>query len=725
MPITVAVIEERLDRASREVVIPDLGFALPTARRIMAGSKTNPKGRVKTPRANGQRQAIARCVNESDIADSSRPVAEDSEYQPSTAALETRMTRSSADASHGNEKDYVGSKPSKSTFKATRKTKQAVLNAWYANDSDGEEEEFKTDDSEWEPPKAASKTATQGPSKVVSKRTGKAGITVGNRKRKAKSNADSDHGMRKKKYQRKANKQEDTGSSESDSSDSSDTSPEKKPARKPKPRIPKSAYVPLPKIDTLTNALPAMKSFHSGRVLEDLETRRFQYYAKNWAENVTIFTLPDADLETLRARPKPSKKFKELAEKEMERMEEWPSDPFSGIWEDCHGQPMVAVFSWRLKSDNMGCKPASPTDNPTKILNEANSTDDKAVANDGTTASNNHVLKSSKSRNKRKKKKADVDYHLGPGGCTKKEVVHVTGPKGHPGRTEANFMSTKESDRIRDGFQERHLVRFEEATQILHAFVHPHSDERDARHGEHETMINLTLQHEASLSQVETVLEASVPPEYIRAPLQPGLPQGPETYCSEVPFYDPKEPQIFERVGVTHLVHGWETQGHKGNFTVSTDFARNMTGAMAVRYYFKATPSMARRLAAMFEVAFPEYYKKYCQAFEAGIWETQDPGPWLGRAIVWKMQVLMHRDGLDHGPAATFPMGYFLGGKMYFPDLGLKLTYLRSRRCDHQLSRSLVSCCGQVGARLVAWPMQLSYHPRQDSPCFFLPSTII
>ncbi|KAG6905514.1 hypothetical protein DXG01_002283 [Tephrocybe rancida] len=84
---------------------------------------------------------------------------------------------------------------------------------------------------------------------------------------------------------------------------------------------------------------------------------------------------------------------------------------------------------------------------------------------------------------------------------------------------------------------------------------------------------------------------------------------------------------------------------------------------------------MAKRLAAMFEVAFPEYYAKYKVAFDAGVWEADDPGPWLGRAVIWKMQVLPHRDGLDQGPAATFPMGYYSGGEMYFTDLGLKLSY--------------------------------------------------
>jgi hypothetical protein len=76
----------------------------------------------------------------------------------------------------------------------------------------------------------------------------------------------------------------------------------------------------------------------------------------------------------------------------------------------------------------------------------------------------------------------------------------------------------------------------------------------------------------------------------------------------------------------------------------------------------------------MFRVAYPAYYEKYRLAFEAGVWEEADPGPWLGRAIVWKLQVYPHRDGLDAGPAACFPMGSFEGGQLYLPDLRLKFS---------------------------------------------------
>lgn len=75
----------------------------------------------------------------------------------------------------------------------------------------------------------------------------------------------------------------------------------------------------------------------------------------------------------------------------------------------------------------------------------------------------------------------------------------------------------------------------------------------------------------------------------------------------------------------------------------------------------------------MFKASFPKEYQRYKKAFDAGVWLAQDPGPWLGRAIVYKLQVLPHRDGLDGGPTAMWNMGSYTGGELYLPDLKLKL----------------------------------------------------
>lgn len=100
---------------------------------------------------------------------------------------------------------------------------------------------------------------------------------------------------------------------------------------------------------------------------------------------------------------------------------------------------------------------------------------------------------------------------------------------------------------------------------------------------------------------------------------------------------------------------------------------RGCNSGLEVRRYFIATRPLAIYLAEMFKVSFPAYYERYRAAFAAGNWFTEDPGPWIGRAIVYKLQVNTHVDGLDEGPTTVFNFGYYTGGEMYLPDLRLKL----------------------------------------------------
>ncbi|KAG2063333.1 hypothetical protein BDR04DRAFT_948841, partial [Suillus decipiens] len=132
-----------------------------------------------------------------------------------------------------------------------------------------------------------------------------------------------------------------------------------------------------------------------------------------------------------------------------------------------------------------------------------------------------------------------------------------------------------------------------------------------------------------------------------------------------------------ERTGVTHLVHAWHMQGHHTTKVVlpSADMVRNAQVTQAVQWYLAYTRPLALTLQEMFKVSWPEYYEMYRAAFEAGVWVEDDPGPWLGRAIIWKLQVLPHRDGLDGGPTAIFCLGHFTGGECYLPDLHIKLQY--------------------------------------------------
>ena len=51
----------------------------------------------------------------------------------------------------------------------------------------------------------------------------------------------------------------------------------------------------------------------------------------------------------------------------------------------------------------------------------------------------------------------------------------------------------------------------------------------------------------------------------------------------------------------------------------------------------------------------------------------EDPGPFLRRAIIFKLQGKLHKDGRDAGPSVSFGVGDYEGGEIYFPQLGAKL----------------------------------------------------
>lgn len=112
---------------------------------------------------------------------------------------------------------------------------------------------------------------------------------------------------------------------------------------------------------------------------------------------------------------------------------------------------------------------------------------------------------------------------------------------------------------------------------------------------------------------------------------------------------------------------------------MSSDWTKSGVGLTALMGYYRATKKLAKQLGVIFEVLMPECYKKYRSAFDAGVWTRADPGPWLGRVIIYKLQVSLHKDKDDGGPTASFPVGYFSGGAMLIPQLKAKLSHVSRR----------------------------------------------
>lgn len=112
--------------------------------------------------------------------------------------------------------------------------------------------------------------------------------------------------------------------------------------------------------------------------------------------------------------------------------------------------------------------------------------------------------------------------------------------------------------------------------------------------------------------------------------------------------------------------------------TPSSDMVRTATSAQTLQWYYDCTKPIDVQLNTMFAASFPDAYEQYKTVSEAGKYLDADASVWLGRAILHKLQVELHRDGLDPPamPAASFPTGKYSGGEMYLPDLGIKLAYV-------------------------------------------------
>ena len=146
---------------------------------------------------------------------------------------------------------------------------------------------------------------------------------------------------------------------------------------------------------------------------------------------------------------------------------------------------------------------------------------------------------------------------------------------------------------------------------------------------------------------------------------------------------------VEERKGILHFVQCWPAQGHpdvSNNLPLfylfltlfqelgpGGAYGLSSSARLAIENYYLASSPLAKTLSQYFEVLFPESYRKFRKAFEAGVWVQEDPGPWLGRALIYKLQGSLHVDEKDEGPTVSFPCGYFEGGEMIVPDFDVKL----------------------------------------------------
>ncbi|KZT31612.1 hypothetical protein SISSUDRAFT_1038321 [Sistotremastrum suecicum HHB10207 ss-3] len=160
--------------------------------------------------------------------------------------------------------------------------------------------------------------------------------------------------------------------------------------------------------------------------------------------------------------------------------------------------------------------------------------------------------------------------------------------------------------------------------------------------------------------------------------------------------FDPKPEYHFEACGLTHLVHAWVASGHQHSLlspiqpTAKLVPSAQMLGAgtarraCAVKSYLLNTRVIHEYLAMCLRRTVPSEWEVAKPVYDAGQWIAEDTpnGFALGRAILWKLQVAIHRDTQDGlgNFCVAFNCGRWVqdgqyGGGMAFPDLGLIFDY--------------------------------------------------
>ncbi|KAG6836434.1 hypothetical protein H0H93_008028 [Arthromyces matolae] len=223
------------------------------------------------------------------------------------------------------------------------------------------------------------------------------------------------------------------------------------------------------------------------------------------------------------------------------------------------------------------------------------------------------------------------------------------------GRTEADVEKLRREGTclVNDGLTDDQVKRYHETVQLLASKKQPVVKLNDKRH-----------------------LLTSDNPRVMR-------------YETDVGTEEDQDPILKqERCGVYHLVHAWIQQAKiKDGLYISDGLTGSGVQVTAVHNHYTRTADIFIYISAMFEKIYPETYSKYKKAFKAGKWVEEDPGVFLGRAIVYKLQIFPHFDDGDEGPAVSFPCGYYEGGKMIVPQLKAKFLYNPGAVCMFEAYR--------------------------------------
>ncbi|KAH8101944.1 hypothetical protein BXZ70DRAFT_1018342 [Cristinia sonorae] len=263
----------------------------------------------------------------------------------------------------------------------------------------------------------------------------------------------------------------------------------------------------------------------------------------------------------------------------------------------------------------------------------------------------------------------------------------------HQGRTIDDYHRgiAENKKYFRDGLSDELVLLNHYATQAFAADVHPHVHKSDPRH-------NPVAVTQASHDSPPPPIDKTDADTF-----REGVAQDPEGVNLDLltsTHTDTDGNLVRERAGVFHLVQGWPMAGHAHaaggpNLVLSSDLHKGSKGLASAAHYYMLTREVAEVISKMFEEFFPKEYRKYKRVFDAGIWIMEDPGPWLGRAIVFKLQLYAHMDPSEAGPTVSFPTGFFEGGYMEVPKFQSRFLY--------QPGDVFISYTGVIAHRVAPW----------------------
>ncbi|KAJ3924803.1 MAG: hypothetical protein NXY57DRAFT_1080477, partial [Lentinula lateritia] len=101
-----------------------------------------------------------------------------------------------------------------------------------------------------------------------------------------------------------------------------------------------------------------------------------------------------------------------------------------------------------------------------------------------------------------------------------------------------------------------------------------------------------------------------------------------------------------EPKGVLHIADCWTALGHPdGPMTPTRRAYHDVGGAqgpMAIQHWYEVTPEFGNLLSSVFKQEWPDKWEEAMKRFKAA-----NPGPWVGKAIVYKLTSSIHPDEED------------------------------------------------------------------------------